>query len=131
MENKKQARETLISCRNILLGNRSNEHVLYMLEEFLGEIHSADVRVLGGVVVFCVREVVAQVQNSRLRSAGLILNLIHNLPLDSEDLEQWDVDYFLSMEFSAFLDHYNEVENSRKIAIYICEQIAKRFFDKK
>ena len=60
-------------------------------------------------------------------SAGRILNLIHNLPLDEASEQRWDIDYFLSMELPTFLEHFDEVESARSIALSVCKELASRY----
>ena len=72
----------LISSRNILLGGRSNEHILSCLETVLTDLDSITVSSTRKIVERCVIEVINQIKNSDFISAGLILNLIHNLPLN-------------------------------------------------
>lgn len=116
--------EAMISCRNILLSGRSNEHVLLCLEALLKDLDSITIPSTKNIVSRCVTEAINQIKSSDFISAGRILNLIHNLPLNEESLQHWDIDYFLSMELPAFLEQFDEIKNSRQIALYVCGQIA-------
>ncbi|WCM94721.1 hypothetical protein M5C99_08440 [Acidovorax sp. NCPPB 2350] len=119
--------EALISSRNILLGNRTNEHLLLILGSALKDAESIEIDYSRNIISYCIREAVEQIEASRFKSAGLILNLIHNLPLEDEELSRWDVDYFLSMELPTFLDNYGEIRNSRNIALYVCSMVANQY----
>lgn len=119
--------ECLISSRNILLGGYSNEHVLACLEDVLMELDSISILSTKMIIEYCVSEVIKQVKDSNFVSAGMILNFIHNLPLDDTSERNWDVDYFLSVELSAFLDNFDEVTSSRKIVLFICSRLAPRY----
>lgn len=119
--------EALISSRNILLGGRSNEHVLPCLEAVLADLDSIEVPSTKNIVGRCVTEAVNQIKSSDFISAGRILNLIHNLPLNEATRERWDIDYFLSMELLAFLEQFEEIKDSRLIALYVCNQIACQY----
>lgn len=119
--------ECLMSSRNILLGGRSTENVLACLASVLTNINSISVASTREIVRCSVLEVVDQIKSKNFVSAGLILNLIHNLPLDKVSETHWDVDYFLSMELPAFLEHFDEIKSSRKLALFICGQIAARY----
>lgn len=114
---------SLISSRNILLGGRVNEHVLPCLAKIIDDIDFIAVLGTRNVVRYCVNVAMAQIQESEYVSAGRIINLIHNLPLSEEERPRWDVDYFLSVELRSFLDHFDEILDSRKIFLYICDQI--------
>lgn len=116
--------ESLISCRNILLGGRSNENVLACLEEVLSNIDSITIKSTRNIIEYCTIEAIGQIKNSNFVIAGIILNLIHNLPMDEESAQQWDIDYFLSMELPSFLEHFNEIESSRSIVLYVCKQLS-------
>jgi len=117
----------LISCRNILLGGRSNENVLDCLEDVLANLDSITVASTKKIVGCCVLEVIDQIKNSNFVSAGMILNLIHNLPLDKTNEQRWDIDYFLSMELPTFLESFDEIKSSRKIALCVCGQLASQY----
>lgn len=116
--------EALIYCRNILVDGRSTEHVLPSLGTVLQELEWITVPSTKNIVLLCVKEAIEQVNSSEFLSAGMILNLIHNLPLNEECLKRWDVDYFLSMELLGFLDRYDEIRNARQIVLYVLGQIA-------
>ncbi|MNV62450.1 hypothetical protein D3C71_1549980 [compost metagenome] len=116
--------EALISCRNILVDGRSTEHVLPSLEAVLQDLDLITVPSTKNIVSRCVTEAINQVKSSDFFSAGMILNLIHNLPLNEERLQRWDIDYFLSMELSGFLDRFDEIKNARQVVLYVCGQVA-------
>lgn len=119
--------ESLISSRNILLGGRSNGDVLTCLTGILGNLDSISIVRIRRIVACCVSEAVNEIQRSNHVGAGLILNLIHNLPLDDASKQDWDVDYFLSMELPTFLDHFDEVKSARKIVLCLFSEIAALF----
>lgn len=119
--------EALISSRNILVDGRSNEHVLPALEAVLQDLDSITVPSTKNIVSRCVTEAINQVNSSDFFSAGMILNLIHNLPLNEERLQRWDIDYFLSMELLGFLDRFDEIKNARQVALYVCGQVAGQY----
>ena len=119
--------EGLISSRNILLGDRTNEHVLPCLEKILAGLDSITVSSTKIIVERCAAEAVDQIKDGNLVSAGRILNLIHNLPLNEASEQQWEIDYFLSMELPAFLEHFEEIKSSRVIALFVCRQLACQY----
>ena len=121
---KQQIAECLISCRNILLGGRTNAHVLPSLERVLIDLDSITVASTKKIVERCVIEAIAQIKSADFMSAGWILSLIHNLPVDDADDKRWDVDYFLSIELSTFLEHFEEVKSARQIVLFICQELA-------
>ena len=116
--------ESLISCRNILLGGRSNENVLAGLEDVLNTLDSITVESTRKIVEYCTSEAIDQIKSSDFIGAGMILNLIHNLPLNDASEQCWDIDYFLSMELPTFLEHFDEIKSSRMIVLYVCGQLA-------
>ncbi|GAB3254602.1 hypothetical protein [Chitinimonas naiadis] len=124
MNAKSQISAALISSRNILLEGHLNDSVLDCLKEVIENVDSISVTSTRRIIEFCVPEVVRQVEDANLVSAGMILNLIHNLPLDSADEQKWDLDYFLSMELSSFLENYDEIKSAQEVILHICGQLA-------
>jgi len=120
-----QIAEALISSRNILLNGRTNEHVLPCLEAVMTKLDSITVPFTRNIVSRCVAEAIAQIKTSDFLSAGMILNLIHNLPLDEAARQRWDIDYFLSVELSTFLERYEEIKSSRLIVLQVCAELAR------
>ena len=120
--------EVLISCRNILLGGHTNEHVLPCLQNVLADLGSITVSSTRKIVERCTVEAIDQVRSADFVGAGRILNLIHNLPLDEASAQRWDIDYFLSMELPTFLEHFEEIKSARLIALYVCKQLACQYF---
>ena len=119
--------EDLISCRNILLDGRTNEYVLPCLEKVLSDLDSITVSTTRKILQRCVAEAVDQIRGTNFVSAGRILNLIHNLPLNEASEHRWDVDYFLSMELPTFLDNFEEIKSARLIALFVCKQLAYHY----
>lgn len=119
--------ECIISSRNILMSGRSNENVLDCLTNALQDIDSILVGSTREIVKFCVQETISEIGRSNFIGAGLILNLIHNLPLDDASKQCWDIDYFLSMELLTFLEHFDEIVSSRKIVFCVCGQLAAQY----
>jgi hypothetical protein len=117
----------LISCRNILLGGHASEDVLNSLAEVLRTLDSISVPSSKALVGYCTSQAIEQIKHSNFVSAGLILNLIHNLPLDDASENKWDIDYFLSMELTTFLEHFDEIEAARNIVLKVCSEIAVRY----
>lgn len=118
--------EGLISCRNILSCGRTHENVLPTLQKILVGIHSIEISSTRNIVGHCTAEAINQIKNGNFISAGRILNLIHNLPLDQPSKQRWDIDYFLSIELPTFLEHFEEIISARQIILYVCEQIVCR-----
>lgn len=116
--------KALISCRNILVDGRTTEYVIPSLEAVLQDLDSITVPSTKNIVSLCVREAINQIKSLDFLSAGMILNLIHNLPLTEERLQRWDIDYFLSMELLGFLDRFDEIKNARQVVLYVCRQVA-------
>jgi hypothetical protein len=127
MSERQLVSETIISSRNILLGGGVNEHVLPALNEVLLNLDSISIPSSRKIVHLCVSEVIRQVKNSNFKSAGMILNLIHNLPTDTLKQQRWDIDYFLSIELPTFLDQFDEIESGRLISLYVCNQLAQEY----
>ena len=121
--------ESIISSRNILLGGRSDENVVGCLTNVLDSLDSISIASIRRVVGYCVLEAVHEIQRSNYVGAGFILNLIHNLPLDDASEQNWDIDYFLSMELPTFLEHFDEIGSSRKIVLCVCGEIVAHYSD--
>lgn len=119
--------ESLVSCRNILFNNKSSEYVISTLHSVLDLIENISIKHSKNILIYCINQAVDQVNNGNFKSAGIILNLIHNLPLNDEDFLKWKIDYFLSVEVVNFLDEFENVKNSRNIALYIFDEISKLY----
>jgi hypothetical protein len=114
----------LISCRNILVGNRTHENVLPCLQDVLSNLDSITVPSSRKIIERCVAYAIDQIKDADFISAGRILNLIHNLPLDEARERRWDIDYFFWMELPVFLEHFKEVRSARSVVLYVCKQLA-------
>lgn len=119
--------EGLIGCRNVLFGGNTTEHVLPTLQKVLVDRDLISVSSTRKIIERCAAEAIDQIKDGHFVSAGWILNLVHNLPLDEVRERNWDIDYFLSMELPTFLEHFEEIKSARQIALYVCEQLACRY----
>lgn len=120
-------RANIIGSRNILLNGRKNEHIIDCLQYVIDNSSFVPVESTRRILDFCLKEVLLQVHSSDFRSAGMILNLIHNLPLDKQKEESWDVDYFLSSELITFLRNYKTIISARKIAFFVCKELSSKY----
>lgn len=115
--------EAIISSRNMLFGGHANQNFIASLEQAIAQIEFVTVKFSRNIIRACLAEAARQVSSNKLMSAGMILNLIHNLPLVESAADQWDIDYFLSVELAEFLDKFDEIESSRSIALLVFSQI--------
>lgn len=122
-------RANIIGSRNILLNGRKNEHIIDCLQYVIDNSSFVPVESTRRILDFCLKEVLLQVHSSDFRSAGMILNLIHNLPLDKEKEESWDVDYFLSSELITFLRNYKTIISAKKIAFFVCGELSPKYIE--
>ncbi|CAM9385219.1 hypothetical protein [Acinetobacter bereziniae] len=122
-------RANIIGSRNILLNGRKNEHIIDCLQYVIDNSSFVPVESTRRILDFCLKEVLLQVHSSDFRSAGMILNLIHNLPLDKEKEEVWDVDYFLSSELITFLRNYKTIISAKKIAFFVCGELSLKYVE--
>lgn len=119
----------IIGSRNILLNRRINEYVAPSLQDAIDNLSSIPIESTRRIFDFCLREVISQIRSSDLYSAAMILNLIHNLPLDKEKEASWDIDYFLSIELSSFLENFEMIISSRKIVLFICGEVSPKYIN--
>lgn len=117
-------RANIISCRNVLLNGNPKEHIVDCLQYVIDNSSFVPVESTRRILDFCLKEVLLQVHSSDFRSAGMILNLIHNLPLDKEKAASWGVDYFLSMELITFLENFELIISARKIVFFVCGELS-------
>lgn len=110
-----------------MLGGRSNENVVECLEDVLASLDSITILSTRKIIRLCVAEAITQIKSSDFIGAGVVLNLIHNLPRDESSLQRWDIDYFLSIELSTFLDRFEDIRSARLIALYVCNQLACQY----
>jgi len=122
-------RANIISCRNVLLNGNPKEHIVDCIQYVVDNSSFVQVESTRRILDFCLKEVLLQIQSSDFRSAGMILNLIHNLPLDKEKEESWDVDYFLSSELITFLRNYKTIISARKIAFFVCGELSPKYIE--
>lgn len=116
--------EDIIGSRNVLLNRKINEYVATSLHNVIDNLSSIPVESTRRIFDFCLKEVLLQIESSDFYSAGMILNLIHNLPLDKEKEASWDVDYFLSMELTTFLENFELIRSARKIVFFVCGELS-------
>ncbi|WP_335959329.1 hypothetical protein [Acinetobacter bereziniae] len=116
--------EDIIGSRNVLLNRKINEYVAPSLHNVIDNLSSIPVESTRRIFDFCLKEVLLQIESSDFYSAGMILNLIHNLPLDKEKAASWDVDYFLSMELITFLENFELIIYARKIVFFVCGELS-------
>ncbi|WP_335970028.1 hypothetical protein [Acinetobacter bereziniae] len=114
----------MIGSRNVLLNRKINEYVAPSLHNVIDNLSSIPVESTRRIFDFCLKEVLLQIESSDFYSAGMILNLIHNLPLDKEKAASWDVDYFLSMELITFLENFELIISARKIVFFVCGELS-------
>lgn len=122
--------EDIIGSRNVLLNRKINEYVAPSLHNVIDNLSSIPVESTRRIFDFCLKEVLLQIESSDFYSAGMILNLIHNLPLDKEKEESWDVDYFLSMELINFLENFELIRSARKIVFFVCGELSSNILNK-
>jgi hypothetical protein len=120
----------VISSRNILTNGRSNKNVIACLEEARQLAEQLSVTWTPSILQYCLGESLRQIDESRFRSAGLILNLIHNLPLTESALADWSLDYFISLELATFLENFDEIHNARDISLCIFQRISDQYSQK-
>ncbi|MFH4158603.1 hypothetical protein [Acinetobacter bereziniae] len=121
--------EDIIGSRNVLLNRKINEYVAPSLHNVIDNLSSIPVESTRRIFDFCLKEVLLQIESSDFYSAGMILNLIHNLPLDKEKEESWDVDYFLSMELITFLENFELIRSARKIVFFVCGELSSNILN--
>ncbi|WP_336933679.1 hypothetical protein [Acinetobacter bereziniae] len=121
--------EDIIGSRNVLLNRKINEYVAPSLHNVIDNLSSIPVESTRRIFDFCLKEVLLQIVSSDFYSAGMILNLIHNLPLDKEKEESWDVDYFLSMELITFLENFELIRSARKIVFFVCGELSSNILN--
>ncbi|MFW1985492.1 hypothetical protein ACG94M_19565 [Acinetobacter guillouiae] len=122
-------RANIISCRNVLLNGNPKEHIVDCIQYVVDNSSFVQVESTRRILDFCLREVLLQIQSSDFYSAGMILNLIHNLPLTMEKAKSWDVDYFLSVELSTFLENFEIIISARKIAFFVCGELSPKYIE--
>lgn len=130
MSNKNTIFEHITSSRNMLLNGRPNVHVEPCLKLALSALSQVELPYIRAILETCLTEVLLQIERTDFRSAGLILNLIHNLPYDQASEERWDIDYFLGSELCGFLERFNEINSSRKITLCVMKNIGVQHTDR-
>ncbi|WP_151806320.1 hypothetical protein [Acinetobacter bereziniae] len=121
--------EDIIGSRNVLLNRKINEYVAPSLHNVIDNLSSIPVESTRRIFDFCLKEVLLQIESSDFYSADMILNLIHNLPLDKEKEESWDVDYFLSMELITFLENFELIRSARKIVFFVYGELSSNILN--
>ncbi|KQW96052.1 hypothetical protein ASC84_22005 [Acinetobacter sp. Root1280] len=80
---------------------------MLLLRDAIDNLSSIPVESTQRIFDFCLREALLKIQSSDFYSAGMILNLIHNLPLTIEKAKSWDVAYFFIDRINYFLEISN------------------------
>ena len=119
--------ESLITCRNILFTNKINVHIIPTLQSLLDSMDHVEIKNSKNILIYCINQAIHQIEENHLKSAGEILNLIHNIPMTQTEFLTWKIDYFLSIEMVRFLDKYDEIVNSRNISLYIFSEVSKLY----
>lgn len=121
---------SIITIRSPLLSKKLPEFTDQVFNDILTNLHTIAVHSTKRIVEFCIPKVIDHVKNKDYRSAGFILNLLHNLPMDKADFLSWNLDYFLRVELSTFKNHYKELESFHAIFLFVCKEIASDYFAK-
>ena len=124
---RKEIKEIVISCRNILLNNRETESIQFLLKEVVIKSRSIDILTTRNIFNYCINEALSEIGEANFVGAGLILNLIHNLPLDKMSEQKWEIDYFISVELQSFLEFFDNISSARQIVLFICNQLAGKY----
>ena len=124
---RKEIKEIVIYCRNILLNNRETESIQFLLKEVVIKSRSIDILTTRNIFNYCINEALSEIGEANFVGAGLILNLIHNLPLDKMSEQKWEIDYFISVELQSFLEFFDNISSARQIVLFICNQLAGKY----
>lgn len=109
----------LVSARNFLFeGGRAGD-ALAALSEISEDLEAIEVIPARLLIEFSIDAAAASVSNGNIRGAAVILSAVHNIPLDVVALEEWDFDYFLTVEVSEFLDNYSFLDDAEVVVISI------------
>lgn len=118
MKERNPMRESIVSSRNILLEGRTTNEANECLDMALKEMESIGLMCTREILMYCIAEAIALIVAGNYIAAGYVLNLVHNLPFDIEEMRDWNVDYFLSVELPAFLEHFDEIQPARNIVLH-------------
>lgn len=119
---------SIITIRSSLLSNKLPEFTDQVFNHILTNLHTIEVNSTKRIVEFCIPKAIEQVKNKKYISAGFILNLLHNLPMDKADFLSWNLDYFLTNELPTYIDHSDELESFHAICLFVCREIATDYF---
>lgn len=103
MTNKEEFRANVISSRNILFGERITDGVRQCLEAVELDASLIDVGFSKAIFMAALPLVSESIRKKKYRHAAIVLDFLHNLPLDSDDAKEWDFNYFLSVELPEYL----------------------------
>lgn len=107
----------LVSARNFLFkGGRAGD-ALAALSEISGDVEAIEVIPARVLIEYSIDAVVASISNGNIRGAAILLNAVHNIPLDVVALEDWDFDYFVTVEVSELLDNYSFLDNAEVVVV--------------
>lgn len=119
---------SIITIRSPLLSNKLPEFTEKVFNDILTNLHTIEVHSTKKIIEFCIPKAVVQVKKNNYRSAGFILNLLHNLPMDKDDILSWNLDYFLRFDLSTFEHNSKELESFHAIFLFVCREIATDYF---
>lgn len=107
----------LVSARNFLfVGGRAGD-ALIALNRISADVEAIEVIPAKILIEFAIDAAAASVSNGNIRGAAIILNAVHNIPLDVVMLKNWDFDYFISVEVSELLDNYSFLDDAEMVVL--------------
>ena len=115
----------IVTSRNILIEGRTTANLLANLERVAPLVDEVEVAGTREILRFCWPRIIEDVRQGNFKSAGWVLNLVHNMPLIAATSKKWNVDHFLKGSLVTFAEHYSEVTAARDVLLHVVEQVAR------
>ncbi len=113
----------ILFLRNKFFNGSYNDEDLLMLNNIYCDIQDINVEITMAVLSECMPEVINEINDKNILGAGFILNFVHNFPFSAEELERWNVRYFLSVEIPAMVDRMKDVRSALRLIFCACHHI--------
>ena len=113
----------ILFLRNKFFNGSYNDEDLLMLNNMYSDVKNIDVKITRDVLFECMSEAINEINDKNILTAGFILNFVHNFPFSAEELERWNVRYFLSVEIPAMVDRMKDVKSALRLIFCACHHI--------
>ncbi len=100
--------------RNTLWTSKFSKHDQKMMESVI-EIISSSESPFKEMILFALHNSKEDIENSQFKIAAKELSLVHELPVDVDDIEDWDDSWFYKNQLGEYFDKNKNIERVKKV----------------